>query len=193
MLTKDQVERRITTSVFQKSAEPELAQTDNGAFDQSRPLICSRCGSENASAAVFCANPECHKALGEFKYVAEELQAETRWHQAVAGKVSSFIGNPSFLVVHAAWFAIWVMVNTGILAFLQIFDAYPFSLLGIILSVEAIFITGFLLISQNRQSVHADKRAELDYEVNVRTYREIQEIKATLRVLERRLKPNRME
>lgn len=85
------------------------------------------------------------------------------------------------------------MVNTGILAFSQIFDAYPFSLLGIILAAEAIFITGFLLISQNRQSAHADKRAELDYEVNVRTYREIQEIKANLRVIEQRLKPNSLE
>lgn len=141
---------------------------------------------ENTSKAVFCANAECRKALGEFKYVGEELQAQTRWHQALAERVSSFIGNPSFLAAHALWFAIWVMVNTGILAFSQIFDAYPFSLLGIILAAEAIFITGFLLISQNPQSA-------VDYEVNVRTYREIQEIKANLRVIEQRLKPNSLE
>lgn len=42
-------------------------------------------------------------------------------------------------------------------------------------------------------SAHANKRAELDYEVNVRTYREIQEIKANLRVIEQRLKPNSLE
>ena len=60
------------------------------------------------------------------------------------------------------------------------FDVYPFGPLGIILSIEAIFITGFLLISQNRQSAHADKRSELDYEVNVRTFREIQHMKSLL-------------
>lgn len=53
--------------------------------------------------------------------------------------------------------------------------------------LEAIFITGFLLISQNRQNAHADKRAELDYEVNVRTYREIHEIDAMLRTVVDRL------
>ena len=67
------------------------------------------------------------------------------------------------------------------------FDAYPFGLLGIILSIEAIFITGFLLISQNRQSAHAEKRSELDYEVNVRTFREIQNMKGLLADIEARI------
>jgi uncharacterized membrane protein len=179
--------------MFQIAEKPQTKRAEQLGFDKSRSIVCPSCGQANATEDVFCANSKCHKALGEFKYVGEELRAEIRWHEALAERVSSFIGNPSFLVVHAFWFAIWVMVNTGILALSQIFDAYPFSLLGIILAGEAIFITGFLLISQNRQNVHADKRAELDYEVNVRTYREIQEIKAALRILEGRLKLNRPE
>jgi uncharacterized membrane protein len=67
------------------------------------------------------------------------------------------------------------------------FDLYPFGLLGIILSIEAIFITGFLLISQNRQSAHADKRSELDYEVNVRTFREIQKMQGLLADIQSRI------
>ena len=67
------------------------------------------------------------------------------------------------------------------------FDEYPFALLGILLAIEAILVTGILLISQNRQNAHADKRAELDYEVNVRTYREIHEIKRMLAELEQRI------
>jgi uncharacterized membrane protein len=78
-------------------------------------------------------------------------------------------------------------VNTGALALGAAFDRYPFNLLGILLAVEAIFVTGFVLISQNRQAVHADKRAELDYEVNVRTYREIGEIRDALRALAQQL------
>jgi uncharacterized membrane protein len=151
-------------------------------------IVCPVCGNENAYDAVFCAGPACHKALGEFEYVHEVLKAETRWHEALAERVSSFIGNPSFFVVHAFWFAMWVGINTGLFALVQAFDTYPFGLLGIILAIEAIFITGFLLISQNRQSIHADKRAELDYEVNVRTYREIRQIKAMLQTLEHELK-----
>lgn len=83
--------------------------------------------------------------------------------------------------MYCLWFAGRVAINTGILAIVQRFDEYPFGLLGIMLAIEAIFITGFLLISSNQQSVHANKRAELDYEVNVRAYRQIAEIDAMLR------------
>ncbi len=153
----------------------------------SEPIVCPACGGTNVAAAVFCANPECKKALGEFRYVREELRAAVRWYEALADRVARFIGKPHFIALHAFWFATWVALNTGLLGIIAHFDEYPFGLLGIILSVEAIFITGFLLISQNRQSVHADLRAELDYEVNVRTYREIHEIDAMLRAILERL------
>ena len=148
------------------------------------PIVCPACGGTNPPDAVFCG---CSKALGEFRYVREELVAAARWHERLADRVSSFVGKPHFLAVHVFWFTGWVALNTGIVAVMARFDAYPFSLLGIILSIEAIFITGFLLISQNRQNAHADKRAELDYEVNVRTYREIHEIDGMLRVIVERL------
>jgi len=153
---------------------------------QSAPIKCPACGGENLPDAVFCANHDCHKALGEFKYVREELQEEARWHETLAERATSFIGKPQFLVVHVLWFLLWIALNTGVIAMVRAFDAYPFGLLGIILAAEAIFIAGFVLISQNRQNAHADKRAELDYEVNVRTYREIARIDARLNtVLER--------
>ena len=148
---------------------------------------CPACGGSNDASAVFCANPACGKALGEFRYVREELDAERRWHESVAERVTAFVGRPHYVVAHALWFAAWVAVNTAGVAAVRAFDQYPFSLLGILLSIEAIFITGFVLISQNRQAAHADKRAELDYEVNVRTYREIGEIRDTLRALQRQL------
>jgi uncharacterized membrane protein len=151
------------------------------------PIVCPGCGGTNPGDAIFCGNPDCHKALGEFRYVREELLAEARWHERLAEQVTRFVGNPHFLVVHALWFALWVVLNTGVVAVVGRFDDYPYGLLGIILSVEAIFITGFLLISGNRQSTHADKRAELDYEVNVRTYRRLNELDALLRQVSERL------
>src|SRR6185295_13661688 len=110
----------------------------------------------------------------------EEMRAEAEWHDTLAARITGFIGRPYFLAVHAVWFALWIAVNTGVVAFPRKFDAYPFGLLGILLAIEAIFVTGFVLISNNRQTAHADKRAELDYEVNVRTYRQIDEIDAAL-------------
>jgi len=150
-------------------------------------ILCPACGGANNPDAVFCANPECHKALGEFDYVLEELIAEARWHERLADRATTFIGKPHFLLVHACWLLLWIGINTGVFAMIRAFDAYPFGLLGIILAAEAIFISGFVLISQNRQNTYANKQAELDYEVNVRTYRLIREVDARLESLLDRL------
>jgi uncharacterized membrane protein len=158
-----------------------------GMSTASGVIVCPMCQGENPPEAVFCGHPGCGKALGEFRYVREELLAASVWYERVADRVSAFVGKPQFLALHAFWFLFWVTVNTGVFALVSRFDDYPFGLLGIILSIEAIFITGFLLISQNRQNAHADKRAELDYEVNVRTYREINEIDTMLRAILARL------
>ena len=152
-----------------------------------REIICPRCGGANPPDAVFCANPKCQKALGEFKYVREQLRQTAHWHETMAEKVVTFIGKPHFLGIHLLWFAFWIAVNSGILAMAMRFDTFPFSLLGIILAMETIFITGFVLISQNRQAAHADKCAELDYEVNVLTYRKINDVEALLLSLSERL------
>ena len=146
-------------------------------------ILCPVCGGQNPPDAVFCGNAGCHKALGEFAYVEELVREETKAFERLAERVTGFIGRPQFLLVHLAWFAAWILINSGLVMMVHQFDRYPFNLLGIMLSVEAIFITGFVLISQNRQSAFAGKRAELDYEVNVRTYREIQELKRLVTAL----------
>lgn len=150
-------------------------------------ITCPACGGANPSDSVFCGNPDCHKALGEFRFVREELAAESRWFDRLADRVTAFVGTPHFLAVHALWFLVWVAVNTGVVAIAVRFDEYPFGLLGIILAIEAILVTGFLLISNNRQSAHADLRGELDYEVNVRTYRRIRELDDVLETILARL------
>jgi len=135
------------------------------------PIVCPACGGTNEPTAVFCANPVCHKALGEFSYVLEELERDTSRIAKLAERVAELSGRPHFVTLHLVWFAVWVLANSGLVAFFTAFDAYPYGLLGIVLSIEGILITLFLLISNNRQSAHAEKRAALDYEVNVRTWR----------------------
>jgi len=137
-------------------------------------IACPACGGWNDAESVFCGG--CHKALGEFRYVTEEVIAAAGWHERLAERVAAFVGQPHFLVAHILWFMLWVVVNSGVVVIVHRFDNYPFSLLGILLSMEAIFITGFLLITQNRQNAYSDKRAELDYEVSIRSYRRLEEI-----------------
>ena len=139
---------------------------------------CPACGGPNLWEAIFCQH--CDKALGPFRYVKEELATTRTRHERLAERVATFIGRPHFVWVHLAWFGIWAALNAGAIAFVRQFDAYPYSLLGILLSAEAILATGFLLISQNQQQLQAEKFAELDYEVNVRAFREIQDVRRRL-------------
>lgn len=143
-------------------------------------IQCPCCGLLNPADAVFCRSPECHKALGEFRYVLEELNAGKGWVDRLADRVTDFAGQPHFVTLHVFWFVVWVLANSGLVAVIQVFDAYPYGLLGIILAIEAILVTGFLLISQNRQQAYADKRAELDYEIGIQSYRKLLEIEQQL-------------
>ncbi len=163
------------------------AASEEPTVHGANPLVCPACGGANAPDAVFCANPACHKALGDFAYVREELKKESRWHEALADQVVAGIGKPQFLGVHLLWFLGWAAINTGFLVMAPRFDAPPFALLGIILAMETIFITGFVLISQNRQAKYDAKRAELDYEVNVQTFRKIAALEITLQAVLARL------
>ncbi|MCI0668660.1 MAG: DUF1003 domain-containing protein [Methylococcaceae bacterium] len=153
--------------------------------DAGATIVCPACGGENPADAIFCASHACHKALGEFDYVLEELEARRGWIEHLADRVTGFAGRPHFVTFHLVWFVIWVLANSGLVAFLSGFDAYPFALLSFILAIEAILMTGFLLISQNRQQAYSEKRAELDYEVNIRSYRKLIELEKRLDALVR--------
>jgi len=85
--------------------------------------------------------------------------------QRIADVIAEFSGSIPFLVLNAVFFAVWLIVN----AFPPIaFDPYPFGLLTMIVSLEAIFLSIFVLVSQNRQSDKDRIRNELDYQVNLK-------------------------
>lgn len=151
------------------------------------PNICPGCGGQNPPDAVFCVNAPCHKALGEFRYVQEEMQDQLHWHEKLANRAAAFIGRPHFIVIHTLWFLGWILINLGLFQFLRRFDESPFGLLASLLAIEMVFITGFLLINGNRQNAYADKRAELDYEVNVRCYRNMQQLTEAIHDMQERL------
>lgn len=94
----------------------------------------------------------------------------------LSDKVTSIAGSSAFLLLNVTWFAIWVLINTGKFGEHLIFDAYPFGLLTMVVSLEAIILSVFVLISQNRQSKHSEIRSELDYLTDLRADAEINTI-----------------
>ena len=87
----------------------------------------------------------------------------------LAAAMTDFSGSMAFVYIHAVWFGLWVLLNIGILRvpYLTQFDPYPFGLLTLVVSLEAIFLSTFVLIAQNNLSVLSERRAELDLHVNL--------------------------
>ena len=160
------------------------ANLDDLLLEQNAVIYCPACGGENPADAVFCDNHQCRKALGEFKYVLEELLASKNWLERFADRVALFVSKPHFIILHLLWFVAWILANEGYLGVvIEHFDEFPYGLLGIILAIEAVLITGFLLISQHHQYNYSEKRAELDYEINIRSYRKLMAIEKRLTTL----------
>lgn len=88
--------------------------------------------------------------------------------------ITGFFGSMKFALIHVIWFAIWITWNTGVIKGVETFDPYPFGLLTMIVSLEAIFLAVFVLISQNRESKINDLREEIDLQINVQAEEQIQ-------------------
>lgn len=87
----------------------------------------------------------------------------------VADKVTSFAGSLNFVYLHGVWFAIWITLNVGFVGAGLKFDKYPFGLLTMIVSLEAIFLSTFVMVSQNRQAARSDVRSQVDFEANLQS------------------------
>ncbi|HEY7161294.1 MAG TPA: DUF1003 domain-containing protein [Acidobacteriota bacterium] len=107
--------------------------------------------------------------------------------ERLADKVTDFTGGVPFLVINGLWFLIWIVINLNIIPSVKAFDPFPFSLLTMIVSLEAIFLSIFVLISQNRQSKIADLRQEIDLQINMIAEEEITKIMQMLAAIYKRV------
>ena len=93
----------------------------------------------------------------------------------IADALTRFSGSMWFAYLHVFWFASWIGVNEGWLG-RQAFDPFPFGLLTMIVSLEAIFLSTFVLISQNRAAALADIRSELDLQIDLMSEHEVTQL-----------------
>ncbi|MBE2252618.1 MAG: DUF1003 domain-containing protein [Myxococcus sp.] len=96
--------------------------------------------------------------------------------QRVADAAAAFSGSIAFLVVHIVWFAVWVGVNLSVVPAIEAFDPFPFGLLTMIVSLEAIFLSCMVLISQNRQAAKERIRSDAEYDANIRAGLEVTQL-----------------
>ncbi len=93
----------------------------------------------------------------------------------VADWISEFSGSLDFLFIHLGLFFIWIVLNVGPLAHTRIgnFDPFPFGLLTMVVSLEAIILSVFVLLSQNRQVARDRVRNDIEYQVNLKAELEV--------------------
>ena len=106
----------------------------------------------------------------------EEADAR-KWGERLADVVTRFAGSMVFVYLHAAIYGAWIVVNLGLVPGVPEFDK-SFVILATEASVEAIFLSTFVLISQNKMAAAADKRADLDLQINLLSEHELTKVAA---------------
>jgi uncharacterized membrane protein len=99
-------------------------------------------------------------------------EKQLSWQEKLADRITAFAGSMPFVWLHVAAYSLWIVINLGWLPGLPRFDP-SFVILAMVASVEAIFLSTFILITQNRMQVHADRRADLNLQISLLAEHEI--------------------
>jgi uncharacterized membrane protein len=99
--------------------------------------------------------------------IEQESLASRSKGERLGDAIARHAGKMWFISAHAVWFTVWLILNSGMVAGVPRFDPYPFQFLNFVVSLEAIFLALFILMSQNRSSRQADARAHLDLQINL--------------------------
>jgi uncharacterized membrane protein len=95
----------------------------------------------------------------------EAAREQRRPSDRLADKIARFCGSMTFVWVHIAWFGGWILLN--LIPGIRHVDPFPFTFLTLIVSLEAIFLSTFILISQNLDSRVSERRSHLDLQLNM--------------------------
>ena len=116
-----------------------------------------------------------------------QLERQAMAERTAADRLSDAIakaaGSSGFVLAHVILFTVWITLNVGLVPAVPIFDPYPFSFLTLVVSLEAIFLSIFVLMSQNRAAWLADRRAHLDLQIDLLAERELTAMLHMLRAL----------
>jgi uncharacterized membrane protein len=121
--------------------------------------------------------------------VVELGKREQRQHspsERIARRITLLSGTMLFVAANAVWFTVWILLNTGVTG-MEPFDPFPFTFLTMTVSLEAIFLSIFILITEIQQSREADRRAKFDLQVNMIAEREVTAVLKELRRVQEHL------
>jgi uncharacterized membrane protein len=124
-----------------------------------------------------------HIHINTIVQLEEQALKERTTADRMSDAFANFVGSIPFVAIHVAWFGVWVALNAGI----RRFDPYPFALLCMLVSLEGVLLSTFVLIKQNRMSQRADNRSHLDLQINLLAEKEVTKLLQLQRLICRQL------
>lgn len=115
------------------------------------------------------------------KELEESARQERSRSDKIAEIIADFCGSMTFVWVHIIWFGAWIMIN--VVPGLSHLDPFPFTFLTLVVSLEAIFLSTFILISQNHDAKISDRRNHLDLQINLLSEQENTKMIAMLQAI----------
>lgn len=131
--------------------------------------------------SLFGENEEPRRIL--FQSIKAKAKSKRTTPEKIADWMTSSFGSVTFLIINIVIFTIWILVNTGKIKGIAIFDPFPFNLLTTSVSLEAIVLAIFVLMSQNRDSKVDDLREETHLQINLIAEKEITKTMKMLAIL----------
>jgi uncharacterized membrane protein len=117
----------------------------------------------------------------------EHLSARRSVIDRIADVIGGFSGSMAFVILHVMWFTGWFLWNTGAIPNTHRFDPYPFILLAMIVSVEGVLLSTFVLMKQNRMQRQSDTRDHLNLQIDLLAEKEVTKSLQLLRAICRKL------
>lgn len=111
----------------------------------------------------------------ELKNWHDEHMGDRSWGDILADGITRFVGSWTFIIIHIMWFTVWIVLPV---------EAFPFGLLTMVVSLEAILLSTFIMISQNRASDRDRSQADADYQTNLQAKLEIEDLQERLARIE---------
>lgn len=108
-----------------------------------------------------------HENIRTVAQLEESFRTKRTRFDHIADVIGSFAGSIPFVVLHLIWFLLWFLINTGRVSFIKPFDPYPCVFLALLLSGEAVLLSTFVLVKQNRMTTAADRRAHINLQIDM--------------------------
>jgi uncharacterized membrane protein len=113
----------------------------------------------------------------------EEALEQRSSSERLADAIGGFAGSLPFVVLHLVLLVAWLLINSGKILNTRPFDPYPFSLLGVIVAVEAVILSSFILMRQNRMMRRGERRDHLNLQVDLLAEKEITKLLQMVRAI----------